>query len=255
MRLFVIDVKTGSAHAVSSPRWQGVQSIVWTHNKSALALVAQEQESSFQQLWYVPYPRGEARRIGNDFESYYGISLTADDSQMVSVEAQTESNVYVAKAGDWEHPVQITPGSGRYFDISWTADGHILYASDARGSADIWMMNRDGPGERQLTSGSRRNYAPVSSFDGKAIAFHSNRSGNWHIWRMDSDGGNPRQLSVSVRDGNWPQFTKDGQFVLYHQTDFKGAFNLWKTPADGGRPSGSPTLHVMHPAVSPVDAK
>ena len=77
--------------------------MVWTHDKSALALVAQEQESSFQQIWYVPYPRGEARRIGNDFESYYGMSLTADDSQMVSVEAQTESNIYVTKASDWEH--------------------------------------------------------------------------------------------------------------------------------------------------------
>ena len=236
VRLFVMDVRTGATRAVNSPRWQGVQSIAWTHDKSALALVAQEQESSFQQLWYVPYPRGEARRIGNDFDTYYGVSVTANNSDMVSVDAQTVSNIYVAKPGDWAHPVQITPGSGRYFDLSWTPDGHILYASDARGSADIWMMNPDGTGERQLTSGAGRNYAPVSSFDGKAIAFHSNRSGNWHIWKMDSEGGSPRQLSVSVRDGNWPQFTKDGKFVLYHQTDFKGAFNLWKTPADGGPP-------------------
>ena len=95
-------------------------------------------------------------------------------------------------------------------------------------------MNDDGTGERQLTSGSGRNYAPVSSFDGKAIAFHSNRSGNWHVWRMNPDGSNPRQLSVSLRDGNWPQFTRDGQFVIFHQSDTKGAFNLWKASADGG---------------------
>jgi eukaryotic-like serine/threonine-protein kinase len=255
VRLFVIDVKTGAARGVSSPRWQGVQSIAWTHDKSALALVAQEQESSFQQLWYVPYPRGEARRIGNDFDTYYGVSLTENNSEMVSVEAQTVSNVYVAKPGDWAHPVQITPGSGRYFDLSWTPDGHILYASDARGAADIWMMNRDGTGERQLTSSAGRNYAPVSSLDGKAIAFHSNRSGNWHVWRMDADGGAPRQLSVSLRDGNWPQFTKDGRFVLYHQTDFNGAYNVWRTPASGGQPVRLTNAYVMHPAVSPVDDK
>ncbi len=255
VRLFVIDVRTGVSRAVNSPRWQGVQSIAWAHDKSALALVAQEQESSFQQLWYVPYPRGQARRIGNDFDTYYGVSVTASNSDMVSVDAQTVSNIYVAEPGDWAHPVQITPGSGRYFDLSWTPDGHILYASDARGSADIWMMNADGTGERQLTSGAGRNYAPVSSFDGKAIAFHSNRSGNWHIWKMDAEGGSPRQLSVSVRDGNWPQFTKDNKFVLYHQTDFKGAFNLWKTPADGGPPVRLTNALVMHPAVSPVDGK
>ncbi|HMJ61919.1 MAG TPA: protein kinase, partial [Bryobacteraceae bacterium] len=255
VRLFAIDVKTGAAHAVSSPRWQGVQSITWTHDKSALALVAQEQESSFQQLWYIPYPRGEARRIGNDFDTYYGVSLTANNSEMVSVEAQTVSNIYVTKPGDWAHPAQITPGSGRYFDLSWTPDGRILYASDARGPADIWIMNRDGTGERQLTSGAGRNYAPVSSLDGKAIAFHSNRSGNWHIWRMDADGGSLRQLSVSLRDGNWPQFTKDGRFVLYHQTDFNSAFNIWKTPVDGGAPVRLTNALVMHPAVSPLNDK
>ncbi|MGH9694651.1 MAG: TPR end-of-group domain-containing protein, partial [Bryobacteraceae bacterium] len=167
MRVVIVDVKTGATHAVNSPRWQVVQGIAWVRGKPALALVAQEQESSFQQIWYVPYPRGEARRIGNDFASYYNISLTAESSDMVSVEAQTVSNVYVAKPGDWAHPIQITPGSGRYFDLSWMPDGRILYASDARGSADIWMMNRDGSGERQLTSDVGRNYGPVSSRDGK----------------------------------------------------------------------------------------
>jgi Tol biopolymer transport system component len=117
------------------------------------------------------------------------------------------------------------------------------------------MMNRDGTGERQLTSSAGRNYAPVSSLDGKAIAFHSNRSGNWHVWRMDADGGAPRQLSVSLRDGNWPQFTKDGRFVLYHQTDFNGAYNVWRTPASGGQPVRLTNAYVMHPAVSPVDDK
>ncbi len=255
VRLFVIDVKTGAARAVNAPRWQWVQSIAWTNDKSALALVAQEQESSFQQLWYVPYPRGAAHRIGNDFDTYYGVSLTANNSEMVSVEAQTTSNIYVTKAADWAHPVQITPGSGRYFDLSWTPDGRILYASDARGPADIWVMNRDGTGERQLTSGAGRNYAPVSSLDGKAIAFHSNRSGNWHIWGTDPDGGHPRQLSVGMRDGNWPQFTKDGNFVLYHQTEFNGAFNILKTPVAGGPTVRLTNALVMHPAVSPVDDK
>jgi serine/threonine protein kinase/Tol biopolymer transport system component/Tfp pilus assembly protein PilF len=255
IRIFVIDVKTSARRAVETPRWQVVQSIAWTHDRSALALTAQDQESSFEQIWYVPYPRGEVRRIGNDFENYYGAAVTADNSKLVSVEAQTVSNIYVTQPNDWAHADQITPGSGRYFDLSWTNDGHILYASDARGPADIWVMNQDGTGERQLTSGAGRNYAPVSSFDGKAIAFHSNRSGNWHVWRMNADGSDARQLSVSLRDGNWPQFTRDGKFVVFHQSDARGAFNVWKTPADGGPPVRLTNAAVMHPAVSPVDDK
>jgi Tol biopolymer transport system component/TolB-like protein/Tfp pilus assembly protein PilF len=255
VRIVVINVKTSARRAVETPRWQAVQSIAWTHDRSALALTAQDQESSFQQIWYVPYPRGEVRRIGNDFENYYGAVVTADNSKLVSVEAQTVSNIYVTKPNDWPHADQITPGSGRYFDHSWTADGHIQYSSDARGAADIWIMNRDGTGERQLTSSAGRNYAPVSSFDGKAIAFHSNRSGNWHVWRMNADGSDPRQLSVSLRDGNWPQFTRDSKFVVFHQSDARGAFNVWKAPADGGTPVRLTNAAVMHPAVSPTDDK
>ena len=43
VRLFVMDVGTGAARAVNSPRWQGVQYRSDPHDKSALALVAQER--------------------------------------------------------------------------------------------------------------------------------------------------------------------------------------------------------------------
>ena len=105
------------------------------------------------------------------------------------------------KTGD----VQITSGSSRYFDLAWTPDGHLLYASDATGSADLWTMNGDGTGERQLTSGPGRNYSPASSPDAKNIVFHSNRDGNWNIWRVDANGGQSLGAYGGRRGGNWPR--------------------------------------------------
>ncbi|MFL6465256.1 MAG: tetratricopeptide repeat protein [Bryobacteraceae bacterium] len=255
IRIYLIDASTGAVKNVSSPRWQGVQHIAWTGDDSALAVVGQERDSSFQQIWYLPLRGGRSRRIGNDLDNYVSVNIAAKVAEMVSVQIQTLSNIYVLNPADAMHPAQITPGSGRYFDLSWTPDGRILYASDATGSADLWIMNADGSGQRQLTSGAGRSYAPVMSPDGKFIAFHSNRSGNWQIWRAEADGNNPKQLSQSSRDGNWPQFTEDSKFVLYHQTDLNGSYNTWKAPLEGGSPIRLTSSLTMHPAVSPKDGK
>ncbi len=257
VRLYVIDTRTGARHPVPSPRWQWIQSVAWTGNKSALAVVGQERESSFEQIWYLPYPnpKGQALRIGNDLDDYIGASLTARSSELVSVQAQTLSNIYVGMAGDLSTPLQITRGSGRYFDLSWMPDGRILYASDATGSADLWVMNADGGGERPITSGTGRNYAPTASPDSRVIAFHSNRSGNWQVWKADIDGGHLQQLSTSTVDGNWPQFSADGRFVLFHKTGLQGAFNLWRVPAAGGAAEQVTKAMTLHPAVSRSDGK
>jgi eukaryotic-like serine/threonine-protein kinase len=252
IRLWVVDVASGARHPVSSPRWQWVQSIEWTNKNSALAVVGQEHESSFQQIWYIPYPgsRGAARRIGNDLDDYIGASLTASGSEIVSVQSQTLSNIYVAREDELSRTVQLTPGSGRYFDLAWAPDGHILYASDATGSADLWIMNANGTGQHQVTFGTGRSYAPAPSPDSRFITFHSNRTGNWQVWRANMDGSNLKQLSSSAGDGNWPQFTADGKSVVFHRTSPNGVFNLWRVSVEGGRAQLLTSALTMHPAVS-----
>jgi Tol biopolymer transport system component len=206
VRLWIVDAVTGERSAVSSPRWQWVQSIEWTNKDSALVVVGQEQESSFQQIWHIPSrgTRREMRRIGNELDDCVGASVTASGSEIVSVQSQTLSNIYVTKENDVSRTVQLTPGSGCYFDLAWVPDGHILYASDATGSTDLWVMEANGTGQRQITFGAGRSYAPTASPDSKFIAFHSDRTGNWQIWRANMDGSNPVQLSNSAGDGNWP---------------------------------------------------
>ncbi|MFL6351466.1 MAG: protein kinase domain-containing protein [Bryobacteraceae bacterium] len=255
IRLVVCDTETGERHEIASPRWQWVQHISWSGGTSGLLIVGQEYESSFQQIWYLSYPKGEATRIGNDLDDYSGVSVTAIPSKLVSVQLQRLSDVYILRPNDPARSVQITPGSGRYFDLAWTPDGRLLYASDATGSADIWIMNADGRGQRQLTFGAGRSYAPVASPDGKIIAFHSNRNGNWNIWRATSDAGEPKQLTTGTRDSNWPEFTPDGNFVVYHHTNVNGGWNIWKTPLRGGSPIQLSNALTTHPAVSPKDGK
>jgi len=255
MALKVFDAATGAVRQVRSPRFQTLGRLGWVKDRQGLVAIGQEADVSFQQLWYIPIGRGEAARVTNDLSDYDGVSLSTDATALVSVQKQTLSNVYLTPPGVSGTAVQVTPGSGRYFDLAWTGDGRIGYASDASGSADIWVMNADGSGQRQLTSGMGRSYSPTFSPDGKTAAFHSNRTGNWNLWRMDSDGRSAVQLTNGTQDSNWPKFTPDGAWIVYHHTRLNAMFNVWKVPVDGGAPVQLTENLTTHPAVSPVDGK
>jgi serine/threonine protein kinase/Tol biopolymer transport system component/tetratricopeptide (TPR) repeat protein len=252
--LMTVAAADGSSRIIRTPRWQYVERIAWLDRDKGLVVIGQEAESSFQHIWYIRYPDGQAKRINNDLSDYVGVSLTADGRTLVSVQYQTLANLYVLRRDGPAGGVQITPGLGRYFDLAWMPDGRIVYASDASGSADIWMMNADGSGQVQLTSNSGRNYAPAVSPDGNWIVFHSNRSGNWNIWRMGADGADPRALTFDRRDSNWPHFTPEGKYVVYHHTASAG-WNLWRVPLAGGSPVQLTDALSTHPAVSPKDGR
>jgi Tol biopolymer transport system component len=218
---------------------------------TGLVITAKDYESSFSQVWMLPYPDGQARKITNDLSDYGGMSLTADSRAMVVVQGQRLSNIWVAASGAARRPAQTTLGAGRYFDLSWTPDGHVLYASDASGSADLWEMNADGSEAKQLTSGAGRNYGPASSPDGRHVVFHTNRNGAWNIWRMDRDGSNPKQLTFDNEDNTWAQCSPDGQWVIYQHSASGSQVSVWKVPINGGAPVQLTDTASMRPAISP----
>ncbi len=106
---------------------------------------------------------------------------------------------------------QITSGASRSSDISWTSEGKIVYATDASGSADIWLMEADGTGSKQLTANSGLNYGPTATPDGRYIVFHSDRTGVCNLWRINLEGVNQTRLTP----GEWATVSPDGNWVIY----------------------------------------
>jgi TolB protein len=247
--LVTVGADDGAEKQIISQKWFYIDRIAWLGDGSGLVLTASEQPFSSYQVWHVAYPGGETSRITNDLNTYLGVSLTADSSALVTVQADRLSNIWVAPGGDANSATQVTSGVGQQYGLSWTPEGRIVYAAVTNGNPDIWSMNADGTEQKQLTIDPHIDREPSVSPDGRYIVFASDRTGNFNIWRMNIDGRDLVRLTGGS-DEQYPQFSPDGKWVVY-QGLASGVPVLWKIPVDGGESLRLTDKYSNWPVVSP----
>ena len=80
---------------------------------------------------------------------------------------------------------------------------------------DIYIVQTDGSGLRQLTRDEHRDRIPRWSPDSRSILFYSNRSGRYEAWSVPADGSRFEQLTKST--GEVPTYclwSPDGRRLL-----------------------------------------
>ncbi len=124
-------------------------------------------------------------------------------------------DIHTGKVEAVHVPVHRLSGS-RIHDVAWSPDGHQLaFAAkiiDQTGNSqarDVYVMNVDGTGLRQLTQHRAEDDAPAWAPDGQKIAFVSYRNViEGGIFLMDTDGSNIVELTNSGED--YPSWSPDG---------------------------------------------
>ncbi len=84
-----------------------------------------------------------------------------------------------------------------------------------KGRLDLWLVNVDGSGLRQLTTHEGNETDPAWAPDGKALYFLSARSGSNQVWRLPLDGGEASQVTKLPLDVDAFQLTPDGQGLVF----------------------------------------
>ena len=105
----------------------------------------------------------------------------------------------------------------------WSRDGRRLafIGLDARGRNEVWVVNRDGTGLREVSSKfDARGKADVSiSPDGRRVIYIAGMRGPFHIVLTDVESGETRNLTEGVNAMHEsPRFSPDGQHLVFAST-------------------------------------
>ena len=116
--------------------------------------------------------------------------------------------------------------------LTWSPGAKILFAGNADGNSEIYVVNADGSGLVNVTNSPAADDRPVWSPDGTKIAFHSNRDGNYEIYAMNADGSGPTRLTDDPGSDIGPVWSPDGSKIAF-ESDRDGNREIYVMNADG----------------------
>lgn len=139
----------------------------------------------------------------------------------------------------WEvgkKPEVFQSSTARDTSPEFSPDGkRVAFQSARSGANEIWVVNADGTGDRQVTRvPGRNNSSPTWSPDGKWITYPSGSDGHAaQIWKVEADGGTGQPWIEGPGANLNPIWSKDGRW-LYWSSNRTGNYQMWRMPAGGG---------------------
>jgi Tol biopolymer transport system component/DNA-binding winged helix-turn-helix (wHTH) protein len=239
-------------------QWRQIGDVSWSPDGESLIIngrAASATPEATMQLWRVPLNGGEPRRITNDLNTYMNAALSTDGSTLLAVQVQWTAGLWTAPSGNPSSATPLTRGTidrrDGYLGLSIMPDGRVVYASSISGKVDLWSVNADGSGVKQLTDVKHNDLFPAVTPDARYIVFQSTRDGPYSIWRVDADGRNPVKLTPGPYDKD-AVCSPDGKWVIYAaQEDDTRKPTLRKVSIDGGEPIPLTDEFAQHPTISP----
>ena len=121
--------------------------------------------------------------------------------------------------------VSPTDGEGKALAaLKGKVKGFVVWSTSRSNSRhDLWIMNADGTGGRQLTKGDQVDWFPRVSPDGANVLFARSKFGwesegdadvfdKWDLWTIGTDGSGEK---IAVENADWGTWRPGGDSIVF----------------------------------------
>lgn len=138
-----------------------------------------------------------------------------------------EGSIRVRSVADTQQTTVASNG----FSPVFSPDGRkAAFLRDANSLTDLWIVDRNGADERQLTTGgvgfSSFSLMPYNlqvrdfswSPDSGSLVYYAKKDGVWNVFRIAVDGAAPQDISANSDETisfSSPVFAPDGKYIAY----------------------------------------
>jgi dipeptidyl aminopeptidase/acylaminoacyl peptidase len=185
--------------------------------------------------------QGEVRQLTDSSATDHGPTWSPDGRRLAfTSDRDSAGDIFVLHPdGELDN---LTASDRRETDPAWSPDGqHIAFVrhDDASRARDVWIMDADGSGARNLTEQPDViDTHPAWSPDGQQLAFMSTRDERVHLWVLDLDTGDVDNLSEGLHPREedihaLPAWSPDGDQIAFIRWRQGERSSVWLMDATG----------------------
>jgi Tol biopolymer transport system component len=196
--IFIVNPDGGGTHQITSDG--GVCCLNFSPDGNWIAFVQNIKQSQ---------PGGAVKKLKMDgvYKTIVDLGVqgnapafSPDGTQVAFAGCQSNSStcgIFVVGADGGSARVLTTDAGGL---PQWSRDGkRIVYQASEGGHFNVFTVNADGTGRKQLTKGAGQDGQPIFSKDGAHIFWRSDQNGtSWAIFVMNADGTGARKVINDV---------------------------------------------------------
>jgi len=213
------------------PTW----GLTWTSDSREI--VFSMNRGGGENLWRVSASGGEPRQITVTSQTAFYPNISRRGNRLAFTEEFGNTNIYLLEGAGSTNSRLIVNSTRDDHSPQFSPDGQrIAFASSRTGSSEIWIANRDGSAQQQVTHfNGPATGTPRWSPDGRKLAFDSRAPGSSDIFVLDLDGGKLQAVVSGNSEEFLPSWSHDGRWI-YFASNRGGSRQLWKAPVTGGAP-------------------